>query len=333
MRIFGHILYVLLGGAVSVWLLDSVMDASLSWLVLMVPMAMISLFIATMGMVNLWLAVVEGDVPMSVRDVVRLYLKCWAVVVMGVALCVVVAWLYGLTPEDVRSLVPWLDVVVYAFCGVLTMAALLSILRGRSLHKARLVAAQNENQLLKAQLNPHFLYNMLNNIDALVWIDPERASRAINELSAMMRYQTYAARIDSVTMGEELKHLREYVDLQQMRLPSGSVLFTIDIDDESILIAPLLLIAVVENCFKHGDFSEPATIDVRLEHGVLTLTTDNKARDEDKGLKAGTMSGGRGLGMTVLRRRLEVLYPSRHRLVSSDAGGRHYVTLCIDLNR
>lgn len=352
MRPLSSILLAALGSTAVGGLLGLLFEVAPTWLILLIPMLMAMLFVAVIGIVSLWLRIYasrRGASPMdhlTAREALALYAKCWAVASMGMTLCITARWMFGLLSGTVRALVPWLDVVFYAFCILLTLAAMLSIIRGRTLHEARRRQAEVENQLLKSRLNPHFLYNTLNNIDALVWIDPQRASAAVTALSAAMRYLTYSGRLHRVSIGEELDHLRHLADLQRLRMSGDDALVLhADVDDPSAPIAPLLLMPLVENCFKHcGRVDEPRAIVLTLtvRRGHLIFRTDNNlppsadgplpmaTGPSDGSAAAAPHRGDSGLGLRTLRRRLALLYPTG-RLTTTAGSGRFQAELQIDL--
>ncbi len=323
---FRPLLYICVGGGITGMLFDFVLasDDHL-WLVLVVPMILITLFITIIGVVNIWLRyrAWRDDGLMrtySWRELLWLYLRCFFVVVAGLSLAAVFYLMVDLLPGHIAHLVLSWSSVFYILCTTLTVIAVSSILRGESLQEIRLRNAQNENLLLKSQLNPHFLYNTLNNIDALIWMDQEKASDAVVKLSELMRYLTYSARQSYVTVGEEVEQLRQLVDLQMLRMSRpGALILETEIRDESQKIAPLLLMPLVENTFKHcGSMQELNAIVLRLEttrDQLRFVTENNLPPAEEEAVHPHRMSEKRnrrgGLGQKVLRRRLQLLYPDR----------------------
>ena len=337
MRFLSSFLYVVFGVIFSTWLLDFLFEADLSWVILLVPMLLLVLFITAIGVAHLWMLASEKMMKssgqlLSTRQMLWISLKCWAVLVMGVAIFVTFRWMWALLSDSIRDVVPWLEVFFYICTALLTIAALLSILLGQNLHEIRLVNAQNENQLLKAQLNPHFLYNTLNNIDALVWLDQDHASQAVGTLSDLMRYLTYSAKQERVTLAEEEAHLSQLVTLQRLRMErEDALIWNAQIENPKEGIAPLLMMPLVENCFKHcGNQNEPDAIRISVteKNGVLIFHSDNNLPEE----KSQKTEGRHGLGLTALRRRLAVLYPGRHSLAArTTETGRYEVDMQIRL--
>jgi len=316
------LLYLLIGGVATAMLVQRVLHyADVTWLLMLLPMVMISVLLFVVGMANVWLQYrTHGDEDLfqqyNDRSLFWIYLRCWAVVISGLTLGVIFAWMYQLLPNYLQDLFHTFQLLFYAICTFLTIIALMSIVLGEDLQEIRLRNAQSENQLLKAQLNPHFLYNTLNNIDALIWIDQERASAAVTGLSSLMRYMTYSARQEKVPLADELKALEQLCQLQRLRM-SGEEALVLDIpsaNQVNLDVAPLLLLPLAENCFKHcGATNEPNAICIRLtvEDNRLVFTTDNNLpADTNVTSRSGNQS--HGVGLTVLRRRLELLYPKRY---------------------
>jgi LytS/YehU family sensor histidine kinase len=187
-----------------------------------------------------------------------------------------------------------------------------------------------ELQQLKSQLNPHFLFNSLNNIYALIAFNPQRAQLAVHNLGDMLRYQLYEASKERIPLRKEIEFVRDYCNLMTLRL-AGNVRLTLELpkDDRGIAIAPLLFIALVENAFKHGvSPTEPSYIHIRVEtdskHAV-TCTVRNSSfpkTDSDK--------SGSGIGLENLRKRLDLLYPSRHKWMTKEENGEFTAKITIE---
>ena len=273
------------------------------------------------------------------REMLWLYLRCWLVLVCGITLAVVFYWLHNLLPETIKDLTESLYNLFYIICAFLTISSLLSIILREDLHEIKLQNAENENQLLKAQLNPHFLYNTLNNIDALVWLDQERASKAVTTLSDLMRYLTYSSKQDKIAIKEDVAHLQQLIALERLRTSNDAALsFEMNIDDEDEKIAPLMMIPLVENCFKHcGNINETdaVKISVTLKDKQLIFITDNNISQdnptEDIVLTQSKTKNKGGIGLVVLRRRLSLLYPKRYTLLTERKENRYNTTLRIQL--
>lgn len=329
-------LYLGIGGLVTTMLVQRVVSyTDPLWLFLLLPMLMVTVLLTVVGVVNVWVQYrsIDEDSLMrqyGVRNLLWLYLRCWSVVMAGLILGVVYYWMHDLLADYIQDLLHSLDILFYVSCCFLTITALMSIVRSVNLQEIRLRNAQSENQLLKAQLNPHFLYNTLNNIDALIWLDQERASAAVTSLSSLMRYMTYSARQEHVTIDEEVKAMMQLVELQRLRTSrEDCLIFDSEVDDPSRSIAPLLLMPLIENCFKHVgqlDESHAIVIRLKLQKGQLSFTTDNNITDDQASANASKKADG-GVGLTVLNRRLSLLYAGKHTFTARREGHRFIAML------
>lgn len=170
-----------------------------------------------------------------------------------------------------------------------------------------------EMALLKAQINPHFFFNTLNNIYSLVYKKSDDAPAALLKLSEIMRYMLYETKADTVPLEKELVHLENYLELEKLRLKESSfVSFKIKGDPSGYMIPPMLLLTFVENAFKHGKRKvEHPGIIIRLRIGVddMNFTVINYTREHDTMQK-----NSEGIGLQNVTRRLELLYPECHEL-------------------
>lgn len=333
------IFYLLIGGTVTVMLVQRLVSyGDVLWLILLVPAIMITVLLTVVGVANVWLR--HKEIELSSRRLLWLYLRSAGVVSCGLTIGVVFYWMHDLLPEYIQELLGPLQLLFYIMCGLLTLAALASIVMSVSLYEERLLGVQNELQLIRAQLNPHFLYNTLNNIDALVWLDQDKASLAINELSDMLRYVTYSGRHDLVSLDEELKHIRQLVELGRLRATHPDAVQLV-MDPDSLLqqdlswcrIPPLLLFPLVENCFKHcGPLDVPGsiTIECQLINRTLVFSTDNSVKQESS-VPHPERSRQGGVGLNGLQRRLELLYPGKYRFTTgpSEDGKRYKTSLLL----
>ncbi len=164
---------------------------------------------------------------------------------------------------------------------------------------------ETELDLLKQQLNPHFFFNTLNNLYALSLQQSRQTPESILQLSELMRYVIYKAKDDRVQIGDEVKYIEGYIQLQQIRLKrSPDIRFSQDIAPGTPPVAPLLLIVLVENAFKHGieTAEENAFLHMQLSatHERLHFSCINSFEQ---------VSGNTGIGLENLQRRLQLLYP------------------------
>ncbi len=185
---------------------------------------------------------------------------------------------------------------------------------------------------LRQQLNPHFLFNTLNNIYALIAISPEKAQNSMLELSKLLRYVLYENNDNFVSVEHELNFIHNYVELMRIRLNNDVDLkVKININQTDKMIAPLLFIALIENAFKHGiSPSSPSFIHIdihELNSKQLTCMIRNSYFP-----KTETDKSGSGIGLENLRRRLEILYPHKHIIRTEKDGDTFISELIIPLN-
>ena len=192
--------------------------------------------------------------------------------------------------------------------------------------------AETELKLLKAQLNPHFLFNTLNNIYSLSFTSPQRTSESIARLANILDHILYRGHQRFVPLPAEIGLIRNYIELEKLRYDSRlTVSFCADADKDA-MIAPLILLSLVENAFKHGasnDVGEPV-IDIGLaveDHRLRFEIRNSVAHQVETGPAPG------GIGLTNLRRQLEHLYGADHELLVAEEDGWFRVRLTINLKQ
>jgi hypothetical protein len=176
-----------------------------------------------------------------------------------------------------------------------------------------------ELNYLKAQINPHFLFNTLHNLHFLVHSRANNAADVIIKLSNIMRYMIYDANHETVLLQSEINYMKDYIHLESIRLNNAvKIDFRIGGDIEAIRIAPLILFPLLENAFKHGVNDEDADswIEISLEAVSEELTF--RVRNSKPAMTLSAREGS-GFGLGNLRRRLELSYASRHSLHISEA--------------
>lgn len=202
----------------------------------------------------------------------------------------------------------------------------------RSLLQLKHEKEKTELLHLKSQVNPHFFFNTLNNLYALVGKDSEKARYMILKLSDMMRYSIYEGKKDWVNLEQEIEYLRNYIELHKMRYHKKiDISFTVDIQEEGYQIMPLLFLILLENAFKHGaeKLKEDAYIRINMiaNRKVLNFLIENNYDEESPEAE----EKEEGIGLKNLKRRLELAYPKKHFLTISKAGGIYKTQLSIDL--
>lgn len=181
--------------------------------------------------------------------------------------------------------------------------------------KAELI---NQNQaselaLLRSQINPHFLFNTLNNIYSLVYKKSDNAPEAVMKLSSIMRYMLYDAVEEKVPLEKEIEYLKSFIELQELRLMNKNfVRFDITGQVQGCTISPMVLIPFIENAFKHGSKqvkSPGIEVDLDIQEKQIAFKVKNYiAKSASEKDEAG------GIGVHNINRRLELIYPGQHRL-------------------
>jgi two-component system LytT family sensor kinase len=196
--------------------------------------------------------------------------------------------------------------------------------RERRLVEERL---QAELRFLRAQTNPHFLFNTLNNIYALARRESPRVAALVMRLSKLLRFMLYECGRPAIPLADEIRVVKDLIELEKLRYGEGrlQVSFEEETDDSRQAIAPLLLLPFVENAFKHGAAQADIAIALRLRDGVLDFRVSNSADAGEEDLSP-------GLGLGNVRRQLELLYPGAHLLEIIRQPERFTVHLNIQLN-
>jgi len=197
------------------------------------------------------------------------------------------------------------------------------------LQKVKQTQLDAEIKYLRYQIQPHFLFNTLNNIYALIDSAPKSAKTSIHSLSKMMRYLLHDSAASKVPLVKEIEFLERYIDLMQLRVSSNLNLEkSVPIINQPIQIAPLLLITFVENAFKHGiDAVNPSHIKIELTIGkdeihysVINSSFPQNEKTTDS-----------GIGLENLKKRLELLYPNRYELWSEERDDIYTSKLILNL--
>jgi LytS/YehU family sensor histidine kinase len=196
------------------------------------------------------------------------------------------------------------------------------------LEKAKLKA---ELEILKGQIHPHFLFNTLNNLYSLTLQHSKKAPEVVLQLSELLRYVLSECQLNTITLSKELLIVKHYISLEQIRFGNGLDLsFHIEGNPEKKEIAPLMLLPLVENAFKHGanQFLEQPWICINT-----TIEEDKIRFKIINGKPAGNKQvNGHGIGLQNLRKRLMLLYPQKHELRISDAQESYTANLIIQLS-
>jgi len=206
--------------------------------------------------------------------------------------------------------------------------------RIRNMENARLERKTLETQLnlLKTQINPHFLFNTINNIDVLIESDPKIASDYLRKLGDLLRFMLYRVNEeDMIPLADEIEYLEKYIALQKIRSVNPNfVNFTIEGNPSLINVAPMIFIVFVENAFKHaGNKKKDRTIELKLSltPNKLSFTSRNTIKKivGDKNRKEG------GIGLTSVKQRLDLIYKDDYELDIRSDGDYYETTLEIKL--
>ncbi|MBC7568180.1 MAG: histidine kinase [Spirosoma sp.] len=191
---------------------------------------------------------------------------------------------------------------------------------------------QAELDALKAQMNPHFLFNSLNSVyDTAIVEDSPRTAESIQQLSGIVQYVMEVSRLQTTDVRRELRFIDDYVELQRVRIPNQeNIQITTDIewDEKPAQIMPLLLNPLIENAFKYGiSIQYPCfvRIQLRVQGGTLRMTTENSI------LLRTDLEKGTGIGLANVRQRLELAYPGQHSLTMNETDDAFLVDLTIKL--
>ncbi|MGR7814269.1 sensor histidine kinase [Lacinutrix undariae] len=193
------------------------------------------------------------------------------------------------------------------------------------------IKLQSELQHLHYQLQPHFFFNSLNNIYAMVDISPDQAKASIHSLSKLMRYMLYETNVEVILLTKEIDFMKKYIDLMKLRVSDKTVVnYSFPVKETGIKIAPLLFISLIENAFKHGvSASKESLITIDMTYNEKTVTFDI---ENDNYPKYTDDKSGSGIGLQNLIKRLELLYPHKHVFKTALKANRFSVHLEIETN-
>lgn len=234
----------------------------------------------------------------------------------------------------------WRSHILFTFFIFLFMLASSTAYQmSRDRMKADKLAKEKENEnlktelsLLRSQVSPHFMFNVLNNMVALARKHSDQLEPSLIKLSSLMRYMLYDTDGEKVSLEKEIDYLQSYIDLQKQRFGKNIVIQTSFTEiDGSYNIEPMLLIPFVENAFKHGTgFMEDARIEIELcvKNNLLHFAVRNRFNIESEEVKDKTS----GIGLTNVKRRLNLLYGNKQTLLISNNDGWFTTSLQLNLH-
>ena len=199
----------------------------------------------------------------------------------------------------------------------------------KSVENEKLIA---ELRFLKAQINPHFLFNTLNNLYYLAFTNSPNTTEVIAKLSQMMRYMIYDSNHPKVLLSKEIEYMQNYISLEKLRLNEQiPVCFTVEGNPGQVLVVPLIFITFLENAFKHGvSNSSPGAwvnVSINIQGTNCVYTVENSKLPEN----GKVVSEKSGIGLQNVRRRLDLSYPGQYRLSEQDLPDRYAIRLQLAL--
>lgn len=226
--------------------------------------------------------------------------------------------------------------VTFTFIFILACSIAYKTIRDKTLADNLIKERENENlktelSLLRMQVSPHFMFNVLNNMVALARKKSDLLEPSLIKLSSLMRYMLYETGEEKVSLEKEIDYLQSYIDLQMQRFGKKVAINSdIPVPDKDYYIEPMLLIPFVENAFKHGTgLMENTVINIALKanNNLLDFTVSNNYDAASSEIK----DKASGIGLANVQRRLELLYPENHTLIISRNDNTFTVSLQISL--
>jgi LytS/YehU family sensor histidine kinase len=194
---------------------------------------------------------------------------------------------------------------------------------------------ETELKFLKAQFNPHFLFNTINSIFVLINKNPRMASESLAKFSGLLRYQLYECNEQQIPLVQELTYLKNFIELERLR-QDGNVKMTIEIEhpmNSNLVIAPFIVMPFIENAIKHvsqfKDRENWIRMNLRFERNQLALTVSNSASLQHH--VSGNFMPYNGIGLKNVQRRLDLLYPGKHDLTINKGDDQFHITLHVNL--
>lgn len=234
------------------------------------------------------------------------------------------------------STTPYWGVAKYVFISLVWVAACTAIklfqrwlIDSQRISELEHLTKSAELEQLKNQINPHFLFNMLNNVNVLTQKDPEKASQVLEKLSDFLRYQLYDSARPKVLLTSEIRFIQGLLTMEKIRRDN----FEFTISNEGVLagiqVAPLLFMTFIENAVKHSLDADNGSW-VHVYFGIHEGELDFKCINSKPQLMA-VLQGPGGLGLANVKRRLALLYPDRHSIKAEDSAETYSLSLTIKL--
>ena len=230
----------------------------------------------------------------------------------------------------------------HVILGILPMMAILTgfkfgwdaLNHRKELENLKHSVRKSELQFLKSQINPHFLFNNLNNLYSYALESSPKTPEIILELSSVLRYMLYDCKAAFVPLESEIEQLQNFINLSEMQIEGrGKVDLHIDHKHPGLQIAPLILIVFVENAFKHSQASQSEDIQINIQlntkkenNGLYFICANNYSKESNND------NITKGIGLQNVRRRLDLIYPDKYTLDINDTGNWYEIALKISLS-
>jgi len=225
--------------------------------------------------------------------------------------------------------------------SLISISCIIKIIADRYFMEQRLLEIEKEKvttelNFLRSQVNPHFLFNVMNTIYFQIDKTNSDARQSVEKFSEMLRYQLYECTTDKIQIKKELHYIKNYVAIQTLRMEKESDISLMIEEMEDFLIAPLLILPIVENAFKHvSNFKTPAKnrihLSIKNEDGKVFLIEAVNTYDQSNGQQKQLLQS-EGLGVQNLKRRLELLYPNKHELSINKEAETYQTVLKLQYN-
>jgi two-component system, LytTR family, sensor kinase len=252
------------------------------------------------------------------------YIKYALFVLVGMSVVIIIR--YTVNERIVFSLnrFPNLNFSIYLLFIIITTVVVFLITTGFYFFKQWFIERQKQDEiinqqlntelkLLKAQINPHFLFNALNNVYSLTQVEPEKAGEMVLKLSEVLRYMLYDSEKDKIYLEKEISNINSLIELHQIQYDNNAKInFSINGNAHDKLIHPMLLFPFFENAFKHGNLFQPESSyiqsNLEIKENQLHFTIENTFVENTSKDKVG------GLGIDNVQKRLQLFYPNNHQL-------------------
>lgn len=226
--------------------------------------------------------------------------------------------------EDFVSSLVLAIFINFGFCGVRFYEANLRLQKN---------LIESQLQILQAQINPHFMFNVLNHVNILIRKEPDLASAVLVQYTNILRYQLYSGKEDFITIKQEVEFLKNFIEVEKVRWKNSlDVNCFWEIENDHAKLSPLLLITFIENAFKHVSRSKTEKgfikIDLKQKNGVLILFVKNSKYANIPTIKQKSASG---IGLENIKKRLEILYSERYDLDINETDAVYSTLLSIKL--